>query len=135
MWIIFKVFIEFFITLLLFFVLVLWPQGTRDLSTLTRDGTHTLCTGRRSLNYWTARGSPWAGFFKGSQDSRQIVLSNNDLIWRPIIETSCSFSEDSCRFSSVQSLSHVQLCDLMNHSTPGLPVHHQLPEFTQNHVH
>jgi len=23
------------------------------------------------------------------------------------------------------------LCDLMNHSTPGLPVHHQLPEFTQ----
>jgi len=24
---------------------------------------------------------------------------------------------------------------LMNHSTPGLPVHHQLPEFTQTHVH
>ena len=32
--------------------------------------------------------------------------------------------------SSVQSLSHIQLCDPMNHSTPGLPVHHQLPEFT-----
>ena len=27
------------------------------------------------------------------------------------------------------------LCDLMNHSTPGLSVHHQLPEFTQTHVH
>ena len=27
------------------------------------------------------------------------------------------------------------LCDLMDHSTPGLPVHHQLPEFTQTHVH
>ena len=26
------------------------------------------------------------------------------------------------------------LCDLMNHSRPGLPVHHQLPEFTQTHV-
>ena len=37
--------------------------------------------------------------------------------------------------SSVQSLSHVRLCDPMNHSTPGLPVHHQLPEFTQTHVH
>ena len=36
------------------------------------------------------------------------------------------------QFSSVQSLSHVHtLCDPMNHSTPGLPVHHQLPEFTQ----
>ena len=27
------------------------------------------------------------------------------------------------------------LCDPMNHSTPGLPVHHQLPEFTQTHLH
>ena len=27
------------------------------------------------------------------------------------------------------------LCDPVNHSTPGLPVHHQLPEFTQTHVH
>ena len=26
------------------------------------------------------------------------------------------------------------LCDPMNRSTPGLPVHHQLPEFTQIHV-
>ena len=37
--------------------------------------------------------------------------------------------------SSVQLLSHVWLCDPMNCSTPGLPVHHQLPEFTQTHVH
>ena len=27
------------------------------------------------------------------------------------------------------------LCDPMNHSTPGLPIHHQLPEFTETHVH
>ena len=27
------------------------------------------------------------------------------------------------------------LCDPMNRCTPGLPVHHQLPEFTQTHVH
>ena len=27
------------------------------------------------------------------------------------------------------------LCNPMNHSTPGLPVHHHLPEFTQTHVH
>ena len=35
-------------------------------------------------------------------------------------------------FSSVQSLSRVRLCDPMNHSTPGLPVHHQLLEFTHS---
>ena len=40
----------------------------------------------------------------------------------------------SVQFSSVvQSCS--TLCDPMNRSTPGLPVHHQLPEFTQTHVH
>ena len=31
--------------------------------------------------------------------------------------------------------SHLTLCDPMNRSTPGLPVHHQLPESTQTHVH
>ena len=44
-------------------------------------------------------------------------------------------SESSVQFSSVQSLSRVRLCDPMNCSTPGLPVHHQLSEFTQTHVH
>ena len=40
----------------------------------------------------------------------------------------------SVQFSSVaQSLP--TLCDPMNRSTPGLPVHHQLLEFTQTHVH
>ena len=38
-------------------------------------------------------------------------------------------------FSSVQSFSRVRLCNPMDHSTPGLPVHHQLQEFTQTHVH
>jgi len=36
---------------------------------------------------------------------------------------------------SDQSLSCVQLCDPMNRSTPGLPVHHQLLELTQTQVH
>ena len=37
--------------------------------------------------------------------------------------------------SSVQSLSYSRLCDPVNHSTTALPVHHQLPELTQTHVH
>ena len=40
----------------------------------------------------------------------------------------------SVQFSSVAQLCPT-LCNPMNHSTPGLPVHHQLPEFTQTHVH
>ena len=38
------------------------------------------------------------------------------------------------QFSSVAQ-SCPTLCDPMDCSTPGLPVHHQLPEFTQTHVH
>ena len=38
-------------------------------------------------------------------------------------------------FSSVQSLSRVRLFAPMDCSTPGLPVHHQLQEFTRTHVH
>ena len=40
----------------------------------------------------------------------------------------------SVQFSSAPQ-SCPTLCDPMNHRTPGLPVHHQLLEFTQTHVH
>ena len=40
----------------------------------------------------------------------------------------------SVQFSSVAQSSPT-LCDPMNRSMSGLPVHHQLPEFTQTHVH
>ena len=44
------------------------------------------------------------------------------------------FGGESVQFSSVTQ-SCPTLCDPMNRSTPGLPVHHQLLEFTQTHVH
>ena len=40
----------------------------------------------------------------------------------------------SVQFSSVAQ-SCLTLCDPVDGSTPALPVHHQLPEFTQTHVH
>ena len=43
------------------------------------------------------------------------------------------FTKLCVQFSSVARLCQT-LCDPMHHSTPGLPVHHQLPEFTQTHV-
>ena len=47
----------------------------------------------------------------------------------------CMFSPfSSIQFSSVAQ-SCPTLCNPMNHSTPGLLVHHQLPEFTQTHIH
>ena len=43
------------------------------------------------------------------------------------------YSFTSVQFSSVAQ-SCPTLCNPMDCSTPGLPVHHQLPEFTQTHV-
>ena len=54
-----------------------------------------------------------------------------------ILFPKCSIAiicDKSVQFSSVTQLCQT-LCDPMNHSTPGLPVHHQLPESTQTHVH
>ena len=47
---------------------------------------------------------------------------------------SCSDGLVHAQFSSVTQLCPT-LCDPMNCSTPGFPVHHKLPEFTQTHVH
>ena len=43
------------------------------------------------------------------------------------------YMQSSVQFSSVAQLCPT-LCDPMNRSMPGLPVHHQLPEFTQTHI-
>ena len=50
----------------------------------------------------------------------------------PLCKLSGNILISSVQFSSVAQ-SCLTLCDLMNHSSPDLPVHHQLPEFTQTH--
>ena len=88
-----------------------------DLSLPTRNRTRAPCMGRQILDH---QGSPYlCKFLKtGFQTdlfSFYLVGSIND------------------QFSSVQSLSRVWL--FVTRSTPGLPVYHQLLEFTQTHVH
>ena len=65
-----------------------------------------------------------------------------NFIEKKIYQICCNFLGRQipfCTIVSVQSSSVTQscptLCDPVNHSTPGLPVNHQLPEFTQTHVH
>ena len=60
------------------------------------------------------------------------------LQWKlEVLTTGHQGSPDKCQSVSQfsQSLSCVRLCDPMDCSTPGLPVHHQIPEFAQAHVH
>ena len=61
------------------------------------------------------------------QEIIQLYIQLTSIYWTPSI------------FNAIQFSSVAQLCptlrDPMNRSTPGLPVHHQLLEFTQTHVH
>ena len=79
-------------------------------SSQSRDQTRVSCTAGRHFTIWATR------------EARLTRVSHQKLT-----------------FSSVQFSSATQscptLCDPMNRSTPGLPVHHQLLEFTQTHVH
>ena len=63
------------------------------------------------------------------------------LQWKlEVLTTGHQGSPNKCSFlwsfsQSVRSLSRVQLCDPMDCSAPGFPVHHQIPELAQTHVH
>ena len=73
--------------------------------------------------------------FHGKRDFADVIKSRTSR-WR---KCSGLFTRPEQNMGSVQFSSVAQscptLCDPMDCSTTGLPVHHQLPEFTQTHVH
>ena len=75
---------------------------------------------------------PWASL--ASQWLR-LCLPKQGVLIQSLVGELRSHIPYSVQFSSVQSLSRVRLCDPTDHSTPGLPVHHQLLGFTQTHLH
>ena len=85
----------------------------------------TKCWGSTEQPYeeqkWSKDGNLRTGF---GRESHSFPRSDDCFFW-PL---------SSVQFSSVAQ-SCPTLCDPMNYSTPGLPVPHQLPEFTEAHVH
>ena len=62
-------------------------------------------------------------------------FSHSPFFWLPGgLDSYYSELLSSVKISSVVQL-HMTLWDPMDYSTPGFPIHHQLPEFTQTHVH
>ena len=71
---------------------------------------------------------------------KQIIRGSHSNTSFTLLLYNCQFFSSNLRiYISVQFSSVAQscptLCDPMNRSMPGLPVHHQFPEFTQIHVH
>ena len=75
--------------------------------------------------------------FKCLQHKQNTVQFSSSYIWFIFMIDIHQTTLQSCFKILVQvsSVAQSYLCDLMNLSTPGLPVHYQLPESTQTHVH
>ena len=76
--------------------------------------------------------------FKLNIQKTKIMASSPITSWEIEGETLETVSElDMEQSDQIRSVAQScpTLCEPMNCSTPGLPVHHQLPEFTQTHVH
>ena len=76
MWTILKGFIKCVTVLFLLYVLIFWPQGIWDLSSLTRDQTRAPYIERQSLNHRTTREVPTGGSFDDAREERKNWESN-----------------------------------------------------------
>ena len=86
-----------------------------------------------------ARRLEWVAihFSRGSsqpRDQTQVMCTAHGLLYCRQILYWMSHQFSSVQFSLVNQ-SCLTLCDPMDRSMPGFPIHHQLPEFTQTHVH
>ena len=104
---------------------------------------HGVTKSRIQLSNWTELKVVTGKVTVNIQESLACLYTNSEKSEREIKETiPLTIATKGVKYigiSSVQFISVAQLCptlcDPMNCSTPGLPVHRQLPEFTQTHVH
>ena len=113
----------------------LFQQHKRRLYTWTSpDGQHRnqidyiLCSQRWRSSIQSAKMRPEADY----ASDHELLIAKFRLKLKKVGKATRLYS--SVQFS-LAAQSCPTLCDPMNRSTPGLPVHHQLPEFTQTHIH
>ena len=95
-------------------------------SSQPRDQTQVSCITGRFFTSWTTREAQeyWSGYLSFSSDLPDPEIKPG----------SPAFQADLQSVTSVTQLCPT-LCNLVDCCTPGLPVHHQLLEFTQTHLH
>ena len=128
-------------------------RGLWDLSSSTRNQTHTPRIGSQSLHYWTAKevhcaifkSTLWRYYLGAGNCTHSAIIlqfiknktmKNSMELHAFELYSWMSFDSSghmSC-FCSVTKLCQT-LCNPMGHSTPGFPVLHHLLEFAQTHVH
>ena len=85
-------------------------------------------------SYFDIKGKKWSIELFGKEPSEIVFPYNKEQLDAPLM---FEYWKTAIRSDQIRSVAQscLTLCDPMNHSTPGLPVYHQLLEFTQTHVH
>ena len=92
-------------------------------------------TARVNVNILGINKLKWTGMDEFNSDDHYIYYCGQESLRRNGVAIMVNKRvRNAVQFSSVPQ-SCLTLYHPMNRSTPGLPVHHQLPEFTQTHVH
>ena len=107
-----------------------------DLYRIRKISTHSSVLAWRIPGTAEPGGLPSMGSHRVGHDWSDLATAAGRFPIRSFVDL--KWYQPEFQFSSVQFSSVAQscpnLCDPMNCSTPGLPVHHQLPEFTQTHA-
>ena len=112
-------------------------KGCASVSFLSHSALHTSLTSIPTRSTFFTVTDLYSAFFNNTVDEAgQYLLAftwkKKNSPWQYCLKV--TYLEYVYQIRSV-SQSCPTLCDPMNRSTPGLPVHHQLPDFTQTHVH
>ena len=103
------------------------PKLSKRWITQTCLEEHTIqCVNKSAMQH------PWLSLF--TRKSRAVLPKVQSVDQCQFTNFITSPQQGDCQIRSVAQLCPT-LCDSMNRSMPGLPVHHQLLEFTQTHVH
>ena len=126
-----------------------WLLSDRLKWLLSNQALNAICQGKgngigQKSDYWAE------GEIEGNNHRRSLLGKSTRFHFKSSLESGwlhgmrilisklrLCFTLNVHQFSSVSSVAQScpTLCNPMNHSTPGLPVHYKLPEFTQTHVH
>ena len=128
----------------------LWAESEEELKSLLMKMKEESEKGGLKLNIQKMKIMASSPIMPWKIDGETVETVSDFIFWGPKITADGDYSHEIKRhlllgrkvmtnLSSVQFISVAQSCPThcnpRNHSTPGLPVHHQLPEFTQTHVH